>query len=189
MRRVVTGVVGGRSVFLSDGKPANMHSYIGWPGHKTALIWSTEATPHLPLRSGDEPASGDRVTPAVGETRLLRVTFPPDSIFADPSFDPERYGDEAGQHLPGLIEAFEPNGSGMHRTASIDYGIVLDGEVWLELDDGAEVQLHQGDIIVQGGTRHAWRNKSDREVTLVFVLVGANASDCEASLAGMKAAG
>ena len=173
MRRVVTGIVSGRSVFLSDGAPANAHSYTGWPGHRTALLWSTRQAPRLPLDLRDEPAPGDRVMPAVGETRLLRITFPPDSVFADPSFDADIYGVEAARNLPGLIEAFEPDGGGMHRTDTIDYGVVLNGEVWLELDDGAEVRLTQGDVVVQGGARHAWRNKSESDVTMLFVLIGA----------------
>jgi len=65
------------------------------------------------------------------------------------------------------------NEPGMHRTHSIDYGIVLDGEIWLELDNGEQTQLNRGDTIVQLGGRHAWRNNSDRPATLAFVLIGA----------------
>ena len=174
MKRFVTGVVEGCSVFLSEASPANAHSYKGWPGHKTSLLWSTDKGPALPLDMRGEPAPGARVMPSVGETKLLLITFPPASVFADPAFNPGLYGAEAAQNLPGLIEAFEPDGSGMHRTASIDYGVVLSGEVWLELDDGAERHLTQGDVVVQGGARHAWRNKSDADVTMLFVLIGAD---------------
>ncbi|WP_414635919.1 cupin domain-containing protein [Amycolatopsis sp.] len=66
----------------------------------------------------------------------------------------------------------EPDG--MHRTATVDYGIVLDGEIWLEVDGGEERLLTAGDTIVQLGGRHGWRNKSDRPATLAFVLTGAN---------------
>ena len=65
---------------------------------------------------------------------------------------------------PGLAERFEPDGR--HATPTIDYGIVLDGEIWLELDNGVETRLGPFDIFVQNGTRHAWRNKSDRPATL-----------------------
>ena len=50
---------------------------------------------------------------------------------------------------------------GMHTTATIDFEVVLDGEIWLELDDGVEVHLRAGDTVVQNGTRHAWRNHGD----------------------------
>jgi len=61
----------------------------------------------------------------------------------------------------------------MHTTNTVDYGIVLEGEVWLELDDGKQVHLEAQDVIVQNGTRHAWRNKSDKPVKIAFVLIGA----------------
>ncbi|MFC0303482.1 cupin domain-containing protein [Rhizorhabdus histidinilytica] len=173
MRRVITGVVDGKSVFLADGEPANAHEYTGWPGHLTSVVWATAAPVALPVTRDAEPQPGIRVSPEAGETRLMVVRFPPDTIFADPRFDGPGYGAEAATHLPGLIDAFEPDGSGFHTTRSIDYDVVLDGEIWLELDDGAETRLGQGDIVVQGGTRHAWRNRSDRDAVMLFVLVGA----------------
>jgi len=177
MRRVITGVVGGKAVFLADGEPSNRHEYAGWPGHMTSVIWATAATPTLPVSLGGEPQPGILVSPAPGETRLMCVRFPPDSIFADPRFDGPGYGAEAGVHLKGLIDAFEPGGNGMHRTDSIDYDVVIDGEIWLELDDGAETCLKTGDVVVQGGTRHAWRNKSAKDAVMLFVLVGAKQAD------------
>ena len=74
------------------------------------------------------------------------------------------------EHRSPLVE-FEPDG--MHRTPTVDYGIVLDGEIWLELDEGRSALLRQHDVVVQNGTRHAWRNKSNRPATLAFVLIGA----------------
>lgn len=173
MRRVVTGVVGGKSVFLNDGPPSNRHDYAGWPGHTTSVIWATPASPTLPLTLESEPQPGLRVSPAPGETRMMIVRFPPDTIFADPRFDGPEYEREAAHHLNGLIDAFEPDGSGMHRTDSIDYAVVLEGKIVLELDDGATTTLQPGEIAVQGGARHAWRNPSDQDAVILFVLVGA----------------
>lgn len=79
------------------------------------------------------------------------------------------------EHSPGIAEALEPENPGMHTTPTVDYDIVLDGEVWLELSDGREVKLVAGDIAVQHGTRHAWRNKSDRPATVAAILIGATA--------------
>ncbi len=64
----------------------------------------------------------------------------------------------------------------MHTTDSVDYNLVLDGEIVLGLDDGQTVALKQHNVVVQHGTRHAWRNASDRPVTMLFVLVGAKRS-------------
>jgi quercetin dioxygenase-like cupin family protein len=61
----------------------------------------------------------------------------------------------------------------MHKTNSIDYGVVLDGEICLELDDAQERQLQKHDVVVQNGNRHAWRNRSDKPATVLFVLIGA----------------
>lgn len=174
-RRVVTGVQNGKSVFLSDGVAPNAHVYEGWPGFMSSVCWVTAPVPTVPL-TGDEsePApEGVLVTPPPGETRLMIVRFPPDSIFADPRFDPIKTGAEQVAHLPGLIDCFEKADPAMHVTDSLDYDIVLDGEIWLELDDGAEVHLTHGDVVVQGGGRHAWRNRGNKTATMAFVLIGA----------------
>jgi quercetin dioxygenase-like cupin family protein len=64
----------------------------------------------------------------------------------------------------------EPDDPGMHTTPTIDFEVVLSGEVILELDDGAEVTLRPGDTVVQNGTRHRWRNEgSDPAVLAVFI--------------------
>ena len=173
IRRVVTGVQNGKAVILSDGEPQNLHEYSGWPGHVTSVVWATAADESLPLDLSRQPAPDLRVTPEPGETRMLIVRFPPDSVFADPRFDGAAYATEAQQFLPGLIDCFEPDNPGMHTTESVDYDVVLDGEVWLELDDGVQTHLRQGDIVIQGGARHAWRNKSGEAATMLFVLVGA----------------
>ena len=77
------------------------------------------------------------------------------------------------QVLPGLAEKFEMDSPGMHTTDSVDYGVLIEGEMHLELDDGASKKLAPRDVVVQNGTRHAWRNKSDKPATMLFVLVGA----------------
>jgi quercetin dioxygenase-like cupin family protein len=56
----------------------------------------------------------------------------------------------------------------------VDYAILLEGELWLEVDDGESVKLTGGDIVVQQATRHAWRNKSDQPATIAFIMLGAS---------------
>jgi quercetin dioxygenase-like cupin family protein len=72
--------------------------------------------------------------------------------------------------------------SPMHRTETVDVGVVLDGETWLLLDDGSETRVGQGDVVVQRGTNHAWANRSDRPVRMVFVMIDGTVTD------GLKAA-
>ncbi len=74
---------------------------------------------------------------------------------------------------PGLSPAFEPDSPGMHTTDTVDYGICIRGELWLELDDGVEERITAGTVVVQRGTRHAWRNRTDEVATMIYVLIGA----------------
>jgi hypothetical protein len=170
---VVTGFRNGKSVFLRDEPVPNAHHYDSIPGMMTSVIYATAAKPVLPQDEGEQAPPRISVAPAPGETRLMIVSFPPDSSFASPSFDPAAADAEQRTHIPGLAERFEAAAPGMHSTDTVDYDIVLDGEIWLELDDGAEAHLRQGDVVIQGGTRHAWRNKSERTATMCFVLIGA----------------
>jgi quercetin dioxygenase-like cupin family protein len=89
------------------------------------------------------------------------------------SFDPAAAGQEIFEQLPGLAAKFEHDNPGMHTTDSVDYGVLLEGEICLELDDGETKTLQPRDVVVQQGTRHAWRNKSDKPATMLFVLIGA----------------
>lgn len=74
-----------------------------------------------------------------------------------------------------IVDMLPGKESPMHRTNSIDYGIVLEGEIELELDDGAKRTIRQGGIIVQRGTNHQWRNTSDTVCRIAFILIEASA--------------
>src|SRR5690606_20154429 len=100
-------------------------------------------------------------------TRLVAVTWAPSGAASHGGGDPA----EAEALLPGLLGVFEPD-SAFHTTDSIDYGICVDGELWLVLDDGHESRIVPGTVVVQRGTRHAWENRSDRPATMVFAQVG-----------------
>jgi quercetin dioxygenase-like cupin family protein len=65
----------------------------------------------------------------------------------------------------------------MHTTHTVDFGVVISGEIWLELDDGAEVHLTAGDTVIQNGTRHAWHNRTDEPCVIAVSIVGARAPD------------
>jgi quercetin dioxygenase-like cupin family protein len=74
--------------------------------------------------------------------------------------------------------------SPMHRTETVDVGVVLEGETWLLLDDGSETRVGPGDAVVQRGTNHAWANRSDRPVRMLFVLVDGTITDEVRTAAG-----
>jgi quercetin dioxygenase-like cupin family protein len=74
-----------------------------------------------------------------------------------------------------IVDMLPGKESPMHRTNSIDYGIVLEGEIELELEDGAKKSIGQGGIIVQRGTNHLWRNTTDKVTRIAFILIEAPA--------------
>ncbi|RQH06424.1 cupin domain-containing protein [Paraburkholderia dinghuensis] len=172
VRRVVTGQKDGKSVILSDGE-AQGHEFAAVPGFKTTQVWATDPSNVLPHTGGDPVGQSVSVLPALNGSRFMIVQFPPDSVMADPGFDGAAAGAEYATVLPGLAECFEPDGSGFHITDSIDYDIVLAGELTLELDDGETRDLRAGDIVIQNGTRHAWRNRSPQAAVMASVLLGA----------------
>ena len=79
---------------------------------------------------------------------------------------------ELNDKVPGMGDVMERGAPGMHTSDTIDYGIVVRGEMTLELDDGQKVHLRQGDCIVQNGTRHRWRNPLPEPCLMAFVSVG-----------------
>ena len=160
-------------VITKDGLfPGVTYEFKSVPGYEHTLVWVDPTTPNLSNAQGFVrcPAS---VVPGPGGTSLHFVTFPPSSVFAEPSFDNEAARREALVRLRGLADHFEQEDPAMHKTNTVDYAVVYDGEIWLELDDAKTVHLKKGDVVVQNGTRHAWRNKSTEPVTMLFFLNGA----------------
>lgn len=173
IRRIVTGHdANGKSVFQSDAPAPRTVSFQHVPGLAAALVWETAPTSKVGAQDDPTLAARSWVPPA-GGSNLMLVTFPPDSVMASPQFDRAAAGGEYFQHLPGLAEAFERDSPGMHTTPTVDYSVLLNGALDLELDDGATRSLEPGDVVVQNGTRHAWRNRSNEPATILFVLLGA----------------
>ncbi|MES2482642.1 MAG: cupin domain-containing protein [Pseudomonadota bacterium] len=173
IRRVVTGHdANGRAVFASDAAPPRTDVFRSIPGMVSRLVWSTPGRPTVPFDGKDPTGTLSAMVPTPGQSRFLVITFPPDSVYGAPSFNPAAAAAENLRVSPGLAERFEPDG--MHQTPTIDYVILLDGEIWLELDDGQALCLRPLDVVVQNGTRHAWRNRSDAPATLAVVLIGAD---------------
>lgn len=147
-RRVVTGHDSrGVSRVIFDG-PVPVHRQLPEDGVAFYEIWQTDETP-APLfpEEPTEPTNRDlRVPPGPNGTKIRINEFQPGHI------------NDQGLQSP------------VHRTESVDYGIVLEGEIVLVLDD-SEVTLRAGDVVVQRGTDHAWVNRSDAVTRVAFVLV------------------
>jgi hypothetical protein len=174
-RRIVTGhATDGKSVFVSDTVAPRSTAFKSVPGFVSTLMWETRPGATVPNgETSDASLAATSWVPSPGGTNLMLVTVPADSVMLSPDFDPAAAAAEYMQVLPGLAERFEMEHPGMHTTDTIDYGVLLEGQLHLELDDGASRKLEPRDVVIQNGTRHAWRNRSDAPATMLFVLVGA----------------
>jgi len=171
-RLVVTGrEPDGTSVFVTD-EPGEPISVGAIPGSEFYLLWGTEDGTAT-VGTGARTPKLRPFFPGAGGTRVLFLRWAPESSAPEPVADPERLAAEAEEKLPGLMGEFEPDQPGMHTTDTIDYGICLEGELHLELDNGEEVKLTPGACVVQQGTRHAWHNRGDRPALMCYVLIGA----------------
>jgi len=171
VRRVVTGQRDGRSVFVSDDLVPPITVALA-PGTEFHRVWHSDAVPALPT-DGTEPSAPQYFPPA-GGFRFGFFTLPPQGTALPDDIDVAAAFAEMQQQLPGMGEVMEPDHPGMHTTDTVDCDLVISGEVWLELDDGAEVQLRAGDVVVQNGTRHAWHNRSDSPTVIAVALFGAS---------------
>jgi mannose-6-phosphate isomerase-like protein (cupin superfamily) len=108
-----------------------------------------------------------------GGYRFGFFTLGPDSVTLPADLDIMAALTEMGRNLPGLAEVMEPDHPGMHTTDTVDIDLVISGEVWLELDNGEEIELKAGDSVVQNGTRHAWHNRTTEPAVIFVTLLGA----------------
>jgi mannose-6-phosphate isomerase-like protein (cupin superfamily) len=141
------------------------------PGYEFYRVWGSDGVPGLP--SDGTPPPNPRYFPPKHGFRFGFLTIPPDAVTNLDQIDVPAALTEIEQKLPGMIEVLEPDHPGMHTTDTVDFDVVVAGEVYLELDDGAEVLLKAGDCVVQNGTRHAWRNRSTQPCVIAVALVGA----------------
>ncbi len=183
-RRIVMGNVNGKAVVQSD-EPLLAYQFKTVRGYEHTLVWVNPAIPDLSKEQRFDRYP-DSVVPGPGGTSLHFVTFPPGSVFADPSFDGEAAQEEALVRLRGLADHFEKEDPGMHKTNTVDYAVIYGGEMWLELDDGETLHLNRGDVVVQNGTRHVWRNKGNKPVTMLFFLNGARARETSQAKRGIR---
>jgi mannose-6-phosphate isomerase-like protein (cupin superfamily) len=171
MRRIVTGMTAdGKSVFVSDSELQPIIVSM-MPKSESYQIWGADEVVQLPT-DGSAPMA-QSFFPSEGGFRFGMFTVPPAGTEPPADLDMEAAIAEVNQKLPGMMEVSEMDNPGMHRTDTVDYVVVLSGEVSLELDDGQTVPLNAGDCVVQNGTRHAWRNTSSAPCLMAYALVGA----------------
>jgi quercetin dioxygenase-like cupin family protein len=172
-RRVVTGHDdAGNAVILSDAPPERVQQVGGATGPTFFEVWNTRETPaRIDRRSGEPVESALTLAPPKNGTRIRVLDIPPESaeIHRMDAATARAHFAEVGS---GGASTYKPGASHpfMHRTETIDYGIVLAGELVLIVDKG-ETTVRAGDIVVQRGTNHAWANRSGQNCRIAFILI------------------
>jgi mannose-6-phosphate isomerase-like protein (cupin superfamily) len=174
VRRIVTGHdAAGRAIIQDDGPVPRVQRVGGPHGPQFFEVWNTRATPAPIDRSSGEPAEhGIQLAPPKNGTRIRVLDVPPDdAAFANIS------SEQAAAHFAEVGAAGASSHTGaatrhafMHRTETVDYGIVLEGEITLIMDEG-ETVAYAGDIVIQRGTNHGWANRSSRNCRIAFILI------------------
>jgi hypothetical protein len=170
LRRVIVSEDdAGLSYIELDGPPKVVRTVPERPGFKVVNLWATVGTPAY-IRDVDRSREVQAIMPPLAGTVLRILDYPPEP--RDPG--------EAERRMRATFQIFDDaeheSGAqrhpGMHQTDSIDYAIVLLGEIYAVMDRG-ETLLKAGDVLIHRGTRHAWVNRSSEPARVAFVLIDA----------------
>jgi hypothetical protein len=173
IRRIVTGHdAKGRAVIIEDAPAKAVRTVPERPGYRAVNVWRTTAAP-APVDAADSAGAHQGILPPARGTILRIIDFPPESK------DPAERARQIGATFGGMFkDADHDKGSakhpGMHRTLTVDYAIVLEGEIWSVMDEG-ETLMRAGDVLIQRGTNHAWANRSKATCRIAFVLIDGKA--------------
>jgi mannose-6-phosphate isomerase-like protein (cupin superfamily) len=171
MRRVVTGIDhDGASVFTDDEELETLTVEL-MPGASVVKVWGADEPVVLPV-DGSQPSAAQYMPPPHG-FRFIVVTLGPKDAALPAGLDLAAAQAEMEAKLPGLAALMEPDHPGTHTTDSVDWDVIISGEVWLELDHGERKLLKAGDSVVLNGTRHSWHNESEQPCTMISAVLGA----------------
>jgi Cupin domain len=170
VRRVVTGHnADGRSSIRMDGLAPNVKEMESMPGVALTDLWETTTSPASNEGNADAAARPVKLEPPKAGTLLRIVEFPPDSNWRDKA--------DAGRAFDSIGAGHAPDHSSddpmRHKTNTVDYIIVLEGEIYALMDEG-ETLLKAGDILVQRGTNHSWSVRGSKPCIVAAILVSAH---------------
>ena len=173
IRRVVTGHdENGKAIILSDGYATAVKTVPLWPGLVSTDIWKTNASPVVIAKDEPDPTLGPRSLHPPPQGTVFRISIVPPETDAILKLD----ANKAKEVFKGVGNADASTlGRGarhplMHRTETLDYAVVLEGEITMLLDD-SEVHLKAGDVVIQRGTNHAWSNRSGKPARMLYILM------------------
>ena len=169
VRRVLTGHdPDGRSTIIADGLAPNVKEMPSFPGLALTDLWETAGAPARNEGDADAAARPVHLEPPKNGTLFRIVEFPPDSS------RPRDSDGAAGFKAIGAGHAQDKRSSDpmMHKTSTVDYIVVLKGEIYAILDKG-ETLLRPGDVFIQRGTNHSWSVRGNEPCIVAVVLVSA----------------
>ena len=167
-RRVVVVDEGERSQVIADGASPDVRTDPARPGFRLSRIWVSDATPVRLKNLRETLQLPYTIEPPPGGSTCYMATFPPDSGFVGKVGAREVAAYFAGLGSPG-VSTYSPRAPHpyMQKAKTLEFALVLEGEITLVLDT-EEVALKAGDIVVQRGTNHAWRNRSENPCVIAF---------------------
>ena len=171
VRRVVTAInANGRSYIAEDGPPPRTVSAPGRPGYLIRNLWTTSGTVSAArIAAPDDGLAGYKgVHPPKHGTVIRIIDYPP--RHPDPEVRQRQAAALYKEVFPDLHHDVSSPNAGMHTTKTVDYAIVLKGTMTALLDEGT-CELHEGDVLIQRGTSHAWENRSSEMVRMAYILI------------------
>ena len=169
IRRIVTGHdAQGRSCIIEDGPSPAERFVEERPGYRSTNIWRTVGSP-VPIDAADSIAEHQGVAPPPNGTVIRIIDVPPEA--SDPAEQKRQAMATFGKLFADAEHRSEDKRHpGMHKTESVDYAVIIEGELTAILDKD-ETVMRPGDVLIQRGTSHAWANRSGKRVRVLFVLV------------------
>lgn len=169
IRRVVSGHdASGKSVFIMDGDAPAVKEMESMPGLALTDLWQTNGAPADNAGNADAADRPVVLEPPSNGTIFRIVEFPPDNAWRNDAEAAAAFDSIGAGHAP-VKGSSDPM---MHKTSTVDYLVVIKGEIWAILDD-SEVCLKPGDVMIQRGTNHSWSVRTDEPCLLAAVLVNA----------------
>ena len=169
VRRVLTGHdAQGRSTFIADGPAPNVKEMSAMPGLALTDLWETKGAPADNSGDGDNADRPVHLEPPKNGTILRIVEFPPDAAWRGGTDGKDGFKSIGAGHAQDRHSA-DPM---MHKTSTVDYIIVLKGEIYAIMETGEKL-LKAGDILVQRGTNHSWSVRTSEPCIVAAVLVNA----------------
>jgi quercetin dioxygenase-like cupin family protein len=170
VRRVVTGHdKNGKAIVISDGDAPSVRTNPLRPGHVSTDIWKTDSAPVVIRANPKDPTVGPRQIHPPKSGTIIRIA----ELQPEPPELRNMTPEQAREVFKSMGNEKAWSGSRhpmMHRTQTLDYAVVLEGEITMLLDD-EDVHLKQGDVVIQCGTNHAWSNRSDKPCKMLYVLI------------------